>query len=382
MEYRVLGPLEVLDGERSLPLAGAKQRALLALLLLNANQMLSRDRLIDDSGARSRPRRQCNRCTYTSRVCASCSPPARCVTRPPGYQLELEPDELDLRRFERLLAEGRKALAHDDPGRASSVLHDALALWRGPALAEFAFEPFAQVEIGRLEELRLAAVEERVEADLALGRHAELIGELEALIAESPHRERFRSQLMLALYRSGRQAEALEAYHDARATLDELGIEPSERLRELERAILTHEATLVATPPLFGDEIMLPGPLRVSSPFPFVGRERELTMLRSLLDLAEDGESGQVAVVGGEAGSGKTRLVRELARDAADRGTLVLYGGSDPVVNAPYQPFVEALEFLVRVSDPTALDRCLGTGRAELARILPDLSPVPLPASG
>ena len=318
---------------------------------------------------------------YVSRL-RKLLPSGTLLTRPPGYLLELEPDELDLRRFERLLAEGREALARDDPGRASRVLHDALALWRGPALAEFAFEPFAQVEIGRLEELRLAAVEERVDADLALGRHAELIGELEALIAESPHRERMRSQLMLALYRSGRQAEALEAYHDARAALDELGIEPSERLRELERAILTHDATLVATPPLFGDEIMLPGPLRVSSPFPFVGRERELTILRSLLGLTEGGEGGQVAVVGGEAGSGKTRLVRELARDAADRGTLVLYGGSDPVINAPYQPFVEALEFLMRVSDPAALGRCLGTGRAELARILPDLGPVAAPGSG
>ena len=278
MEYRVLGPLEVLDGERSLPLAGAKQRALLALLLLHANQMLSRDRLIDDLWGEEPPETAVQSVhVYVSRL-RKLLPSGTLVTRPPGYQLELEPDELDLRRFERLLAEGRKALARDDAGRASRVLHDALALWRGPPLAEFAFEPFAQVEIGRLEELRLAAVEERVEADLALGRHAELIGELEALVAESPHRERFRSQLMLALYRSGRQAEALEAYHDARATLDELGIEPSERLRELERAILTHDATLVATPPLVGDEIVLPGPLRVSSPFPFVGRERELTV--------------------------------------------------------------------------------------------------------
>ena len=382
MEYRVLGPLEVRDGDRSLPLAGAKQRALLALLLLHANQMLSRDRLIDELWGEEPPETAVQSLhVYVSRL-RKVLPSGTLLTRPPGYLLELEPDELDLRRFERLLADGREELARGDAGRASRVLHDALALWRGPALAEFAFEPFAQVEIGRLEELRLAAVEERVDADLALGRHAELIGELEALIAENPHRERMRGQLMLALYRSGRQAEALEAYHDARAALDELGIEPSERLRELERAILTHDATLVAAPPLFGDEIMLPAPLRVSSLFPFVGRDRELAVLSSLIRLAEDGEGGQVAVVGGEAGSGKTRLVRELARAAAERGTLVLYGGSDPVVNAPYQPFVEALEFLVRVADPTAFARCLGTGRAELARILPDLGPAPLPAAG
>jgi DNA-binding SARP family transcriptional activator len=381
MEYRVLGPLEVRDGDRSLPLAGAKQRALLALLLLHANQMLSRDRLIDELWGEEQPDTAVQSLhVYVSRL-RKLLPTGTLLTRPPGYLLKLEPDELDLRRFERLLSDGRKALARDDPGRASRVLHDALALWRGPALAEFAFEPFARVEIGRLEDLRLAAVEERVEADLALGRHAELIGELEVLIAENPHRERIRGQLMLALYRSGRQAEALEAYHDAHAALDELGIEPSERLRELERAILNHDATLVATPPLVGDEITLPAPLRVSSPFPFVGREQELTTLRSILRSAEDGEGGQVAVVGGEAGSGKTRLVRELARYAADRGTLVLYGGSDPVVNAPYQPFVEAIEFLMRVSDPVAFDRCLGTGRAELARILPDLSPAPPPGA-
>jgi DNA-binding SARP family transcriptional activator len=377
MDYRVLGPLEVRDGDRSLPLAGAKQRALLALLLVHANRVLARDRLIDELWGEHPPETAvASLQVYVSRL-RKLLPAETLLTRAAGYALELRDDELDLRRFERLLSDGRKALARDDPGRASRVLHDALALWRGPALAEFAFEPFAQVEIGRLEDLRLAAVEERVEADLALGRHAELIGELEVLIAENPHRERIRGQLMLALYRSGRQAEALEAYHDARAALDELGIEPSERLRELERAILTHDATLVATPPLVGDEITLPAPLRVSSPFPFVGREHELTLLSSLLRSVEEGEGGQVAVVGGEAGSGKTRLVRELARCAAERGTLVLYGGSDSVVSAPYQPFVEAIEFLMRVSDPVAFDRCLGTGRDELARILPDLSPSP-----
>ena len=161
MEYRVLGPLEVRDGERSLPLAGAKQRALLALLLLHANQMLSRDRLIDELWGEEPPETAVQSVhVYVSRL-RKLLPAGTLVTRPPGYLLELEPDELDLRRFERLLAEGRKALAHDDPGRASRVLHDALALWRGPPLAEFAFEPFAQVEIGRLEDLRLAAVEER-----------------------------------------------------------------------------------------------------------------------------------------------------------------------------------------------------------------------------
>jgi YVTN family beta-propeller protein len=249
MEYRVLGPLEVRDGEQSLPLAGAKQRALLALLLVNANRVLSRDRLIDELWGERPPETAVTSLqVYVSRL-RKLLPPETLLTRPPGYLLELEPDQLDLRRFERLLGKGREALAAGDPERAAHVLHEALALWRGPALAEFAFEPFAQAEIGRLEDLRLAAVEERIEADLKLGRHADLIGELEALIAENPHRERLRGQLMLALYRSGRQAEALEAYRDARrALVDELGIEPSEQLQELEKQILMHDAALEAPP--------------------------------------------------------------------------------------------------------------------------------------
>src|SRR5262249_40868524 len=156
-----------------------------------------------------------------------------------------------------------------------------------------------------------------------------------------PHRERLRGQLMLALYRAGRQAEALDAYRDARAALDELGIEPSERLRELERAILKQDASLRPPPPLVRDPVELPGPLRAGSPFPFVGRDKELAALRSALALAERGEGGQVVLVSGEAGGGKTRLARELAHEAADRGTLVLYGSAHADVNMPYQPFVE-----------------------------------------
>jgi DNA-binding SARP family transcriptional activator len=231
MDYRVLGPLEVLEGDRSLPLAGAKQRALLALLLLNANRVISRDRLIDGLWGEQPPETAVQSLqVYVSRL-RKLLPAKTLLSRPPGYLLEIDADELDLRRFARLLGDGREALAVSDPQRAAGLLHDALALWRGPALAEFVFEPFAQGEIGRLEDLRLAAVEERIAADLALGRHADLIGELEALIAENPHRERLRGQLMVALYRSGRQAEALEAYREARrALVDELGIEPSEHL--------------------------------------------------------------------------------------------------------------------------------------------------------
>ena len=248
--------------------------------------------------------------------------------------------------------------AAPSPARASSLLREALALWRGPPLAEFGEEPFARVEAGRLEELRLAALEERIEADLALGRHAELVGELEVLIAEHPQRERLRGQLMLALYRSGRQADALEAYRDARAALDELGLEPGAALRQLEQQILTQDAALELARErlLAGERVALPGPLVPAPPFPFVGRAGELATLRALLERAEGGEGGLV-LLAGEAGGGKTRLVRELAHEAAARGVLVLYGASDAAVSTPYQPLREWLEFLLRVCDPDALAR-------------------------
>ena len=167
------------------------------------------------------------------------------TTRSPGYVIRVEPDELDLHRFERLVDEGRSLLARGLAADASERLRDALSLWRGPALADFAYESFAQAAIARLEEIRLAAVELRIDADLALGRHDELVGELEALVAEHPLRERLRRYLMTALYRSGRQAEALDAYQDARrALVDELGIDPSPALQELERAILRQDPAL------------------------------------------------------------------------------------------------------------------------------------------
>ena len=179
------------------------------------------------------------------------------TTRSPGYVIRVEPDELDLHRFERLVDEGRSLLAQGLAVDASERLRDALALWRGPALAEFAYESFAQTAIARLEEIRLAAVELRIDADLSLGRHAELVGELEALVAEHPLRERLRRCLMTALYQSGRQAEALDAYQEARrALVDELGIDPSPALQELERAILRQEPALSGVPgPAYAQEV-------------------------------------------------------------------------------------------------------------------------------
>jgi DNA-binding SARP family transcriptional activator len=249
VEFRILGPLEVRSDDRSLQLGGAKPRAVLAILLTRANEVVSRDRLIDELWGENPPATAVNVLQgYVSDLRKALGS-GGLVTRAPGYMVAVEPGELDLHRFERLVEEARGTLAAGDAGRAADTLREALALWRGPPLADFAYEPFAQAEITRLEELRLVALERRIEADLVLGRHAELVGELEALIPKHPLRERLRAQLMIALYRSGRQAEALEAYQEARrALVDELGIDPSQSLQELEKAILRQDHALEPAP--------------------------------------------------------------------------------------------------------------------------------------
>jgi YVTN family beta-propeller protein len=248
-EFRILGPFEARENGQPLAVGAGKQRALLALLLLGAGEVVSTDRLIDALWGESPPASALNSVhIYVSQL-RKVFGEGCLITRGRGYLLVLEPEQLDLGRFERLLGEGRELLAEGEAERASEALRTALALWRGPPLADFASEPFAQGEIARLEEVRLAALEERIEADLALGRHAELVPELDALVRSNPLRERLRAQLMLALYRSGRQAEALEAYRQARATLvGELGLEPGRRLQELERAILSQDPSLEVVP--------------------------------------------------------------------------------------------------------------------------------------
>ena len=264
MEYRVLGSLEVVDGDRPVPLGGEKQRALLALLVLNANRVVSRERLIDDLWGDDPPETAITTLqVYVSRLRKVLGSNAL-DTRPPGYLLVADPESIDLNRFKRLAAAGREELMRGNPEPAARTLGSAIALWRGPALAEFTSEPFAKIEGDRLDDLRIAALEQRIDADLALSRHAEMIDELGALIAEHPHREHLREQLMLALYRSGRQAEALEAYRQAWAALDELGIEPSERLRRLERSILSQDPMLAAPPPPRSQEPGLRSRLRWS----------------------------------------------------------------------------------------------------------------------
>ena len=229
MEFRILGPLEVVAGDRVVALGGGKERALLAVLLLHANEVVPSERLIDELWGEAAPATVAKMVqVYVSHLRKALrgeqgenGADGLLVTRAGGYMLRLEEEQSDLEHFERLLRDGRGALAAGESERASTTLREALALWRGPPLVDFGYEPFAQQEIARLEELRLAALEERIEADLALGRHAELIGELETLVAADPLRERLRGQLMLALYRCDRQAEALDAYRQGRARLVE-----------------------------------------------------------------------------------------------------------------------------------------------------------------
>jgi DNA-binding SARP family transcriptional activator len=239
LEFRILGPLEVESERGPVTVGGQQQRALLTVLLLEAGRVVATDRLVDVLWGENAPR------TATTSLQNSISRlrrelgPDVLETRAPGYVLRVDPLRVDARRFELMLRDARRASADE----RRSLLQDALDLWRGPALSEFAFEQFAQAEIRRLEELRLVALEERIDTDLELGSHGDVVGELEGLVGEHPLRETFCRQLMLALYRSGRQAEALDAYQAARGRfVDELGIEPGPELRRLQAEILRHEA--------------------------------------------------------------------------------------------------------------------------------------------
>ena len=253
MEFRLLGPLEVRDRGQAVPIGGLKPRALLAVLLLNANRVVSTEHLIDALWG-DRPPASARRTVqfFVHRLRRTLTDPlgedrpsGLLLTRGTGYVLRLEPEQLDVERFRQLLDHARDAHAGGKPLRAVETLEAALGLWRGRALADFADEAFAQAEIARLEELRLAAVTERVAIRLELGHHAELVGELRALVRSHPLREGLRGQLILALYRSGRQAEALQSYQATRRTfIDELGVEPGPELQRLEQAVLAHDPSL------------------------------------------------------------------------------------------------------------------------------------------
>jgi DNA-binding SARP family transcriptional activator/tetratricopeptide (TPR) repeat protein len=367
VEFRLLGPLEAVVDGAPVRLGPPQQRALLALLLLNANEVVSRDRIVDELWGERPPATAIKLVQVYVSALRKVLEPDVLVTRPPGYLLQVEPGAVDLDRFRRHLDEGGAALGAGAAAAAADHFRSALALWRGPALADFAFAPFAQAQIGRLDELRLEALSDRIQADLELGR-SDVVGELEALIVEHPLRERLRGQLMLALYRSGRQADALAAYQDARrALVDELGIEPGRDLRELEQAILRQDPELDRRPAAD------PAPAAPARGAAFVGRERELGDLMAALDDALGG-SGRLALVAGEPGIGKSRLAEELGNHARQRGARVCVGRCWEAGGAPaYWPWVQALRAYIRESDPNALRSQLGHQGAELATILPEL---------
>jgi DNA-binding SARP family transcriptional activator/tetratricopeptide (TPR) repeat protein len=386
VEFRILGPLEVVENGRPLRLGSRKQRALLALLVLHAGKVVSRDQLIDDLWHGEPPAAaETTLRSHISRL-RSALGASRLLSRAPGYSLVLAPEELDAARCERLLKDGRDALAQGRPSTAADRLRSAVGLWRGPALADVAYEPFAQAEIGRLEELRHAIVEERIEADLALARHADVVGELEALVAEHPLRERLRGQLMLALYRTGRQADALESYRQARRLLtEELGLEPSEPLKDLQRAILAHDPSLQLPSRLQVEGALLEAATAAELGL-FVGRDAELRELLHGLDEALAGE-GRLFLISGEPGIGKSRLVEQLADRAREHGVDVLVGSCWEAGGAPaYWPWVQALRTYVRDRDPELLRSQLGRGAADLVQILPELAELygelPVPTFG
>src|SRR5712691_1499575 len=370
MEFRILGPLEVVDEGRSLPLGGLRQRALLAILLLHRNEVVATERLMAELCGEKPPATGAKTVhVYVSRLRKTLGK-GILLSRPPGYLLRLEPGQLDLDRFEAFFEEARKS----DRAGAAAKLREALSLWRGPPLADFAYESFAQNEIASLEERHLGALEERIEADLALGRHAELVSELEPLVTRHPFRERLRGQLMLALYRSGRQAEALSAYQEARRALaEELGLEPSLMLQRLEKAMLTQDASLEAPTPkerTLGED----GERRTApSGGVFVGRDRELAALLDCLEGALAGQ-GQLVLLSGEPGIGKSRLADELSNRARGLGAQVLVGRCWEAGGAPaYWPWVQALRAYVRSRDRETLCRQLGSGAADVAEIVPEV---------
>ena len=380
LHFRLLGPLEVWREGQPLRLGGERQRALLVLLLLHANEVVPSERLIEElfggdaseTGANalqvgiSRLRR------LLGESRSSNSDGGVLLTRPRGYLLRAEPEQLDVALFERLLGEGRQALAAGDAVSAAAMLREALALWRGPALADLALLEFAQPEIRRLEQLRLSALMERIDADLALGHADEVIPELEALVEANPLQERLRGQLMLALYRSGRQADALEVYRETRELLrEELGLEPSKALQELERSMLRQEAALdveagPAPPEPEGGPVVCPfkglAPFDVADAEFFFGRERVIAELVARLTSATF-----VGVVGAS-GSGKSSLVRAGLLPALAAGALP---GSERWRTGLMRPGREPCSELRRVLGgqalPSALDRLRPGERLVLA---------------
>ena len=338
--FRVLGTVEAWADERRLALGGPRQVTLLAFLLLNANRAVSADALIDAVWGPERDGAVKRLQMAIARLRKALGPletddGGALRTVGGGYLLSVGPGELDAEVFEDRMRDGRSALERGDARRASDLLAQALALWRGPALAQVSFEDFAQSEIGRLEELRLAALESRIEARLEFGEHSQLLAELEALTIHHPTRERLTAQLMLALYRSGRQAEALEVFQRARTRLaEELGLDPGPALQALQVAILEQAPTLDHAEPRGHADQLVPkarrrrrdgtrSSRRTASGSALLERDRELDALGGACETAASGE-GRLVAVTGPSGIGKTALLTAAADAATEAGLTVV----------------------------------------------------------
>ena len=375
LEFRILGPLEVVREGQSLEFRGGRERALLALLVLNANRTISSERLAEDLWGDALPGGAAGSLrAYLSRVRRGLGDAGGLlVNRGSGYLLQVEPGAIDAVRFAALVAEGGWLAAEGEHQKAAATLRQALALWRGPALADVAEIPSARAEAARLEESRLAALEARLEADLACGRHAEMAGELEAVTQTHPLREPFWRMRMLVLYRAGRQAESLRTYQQLRRILgEELGIDPSPELQRLETAVLRQDPELEWRP-----RPAAVGAAAVSADLPrgyegFVGREAELGRLDAAWAAARAGRR-QLVLLAGEPGIGKSRLAAEFTRRC--EGATVIFGRCDEEMGVPYQPFVEALGRYLREFPAPVLGRFGG----ELVRLVPEVAELGLP---
>ncbi|HEX6597608.1 MAG TPA: BTAD domain-containing putative transcriptional regulator, partial [Acidimicrobiales bacterium] len=383
--------MEVVDGDRLVDLGGPRQRTLVAALAIGANRVVSADRLIDILwGERAPGRAAAGLQVLVSNLRKVLEPDraARAdaqvlVTRPPGYVLVVPEDDLDAARFEALLAVGQRHLSEGRPSAARRALDDALAMWRGPALAEFAAEDFARSEANRLEELHTAGLEDRLQADLALGRHAAAVADIEQLLGQHPLRERLWALLMIGYYRSGRQADALRAFQQARRHLgEELGIDPSPALQRLEADVLAQAESLDWRPP---EETQEPGlaariePVNEDSGSKLVGRAPERRRLQAALDRARAGH-GRLVLVAGEPGVGKTRLVEALSDDARHAGAAVCWGRCHPGESAP--PFWPWTQVLRQVAAEAGAEAAPGAEAAALAQVVPELDGSQLASTG
>ena len=370
-QFRMLGPLEIRVGDAEpLDLRGERPRHLLARLLLDPGRVVSIDGLIDavwdDHPPASAEVTLRSHVVSLRRALLAGEVDASVMTRPPGYLLRVVPHQMDTHLFERGIAEGSAALERGDARSATRALREALGLWRGRFLQDLGPPRFAEAAAARLEELRLAALEARIDADLVLGRHRELVGELETLVDIHPFREQFYGQLMLALYRSDRQAEAMDVYQLARRRLaDELGLEPGPTLANMQAAILRHDPALRPGPVARTDQSATirasDQPSATASATrldivrrqPMVGRTEELEHLRTLWTAVRDG-AGRIAFLSGEAGVGKTRLAAEVAAGAAEGGATVLLGHCDQAAPVPYAPLTDAFQASAEVTDAWA----------------------------